>query len=165
MPPFPVLPRLPTKFLLTTKALAGCLVVSLGLAFLVLPQLALPFFSLLLQFLIGLWLEDLRPLQLLVIPPLGMGALTAVLAVGTKAGEIERAQVILLDVPVGAPRAQWTEAAFVPRTDGPLTHRVHVQVQAVVAVWAGLMTLPVGALTGLAQVELMQELAGGALLA
>ena len=75
-----------------------------------------------------------------------MGTLPAVLAIRTKAGEIESAQVILLDVSVGAPRTQGAEAAFVPRTDGPLTHGVHVQVQAVVSVGARLMTLPVGAL-------------------
>ncbi len=79
-----------------------------------------------------------------------MRTLPAVLAIRTKAGEIERAQAILLDVSVGAPRAQGAKAAFVPRTDGPLAHGIHVQVQAVVSVWTGLMALPVGALACLA---------------
>ena len=137
----------------------------LDFAFFFLALLPFPLFGLLLQLLFGLRLEHLRLLQILIILPLGVSTTLAVLAVGTEAGEVERAQAIPLDVAVGAVRAERAEAAGEGRAQRAAVHRVDVQVQAVVGVGARLPARELGALALVAQVHLVLEVARRPLLA
>lgn len=94
-----------------------------------------------------------------------MGTVLAAFALWTEAAQVKRAQLVFLVVLQRAVWAEWAEAAVVVWARGALGIGVQVEVEAVVAVGAGLCAGVVGAFGHAAEVVFVEEFAGFALFA